>query len=197
MMKFILAFVLAAFSVEAADNIIKLPEPDLTGGVPLMDAIAQRKTMREYSAKKVEEQDLSNILFAAWGISHDGKRTIPTARNEQNLDVFAVMNGKVWHYDATGNTLSEVSSENLLPALAKQDFVKDAPLHLIFTGKPDDKGYTAMNAGAAYQNVGLYCASRGLNNVVRGFIDHEAIAKVLNMKPEEILVTQTIGWPNM
>ncbi len=186
------------FSAEAAENIRKLPKPDLEGGMPLMEAIAKRKTVREFSSKLIENQDLSNMLFAAWGISHDDKRTIPTARNLQNMNVYAVFDGGIWLYDGKENNLVKVGeAKEVMPFIAKQDFVEEAPLTLIFTAKLDDKGYAQMHAGSAYQNVGLYCASRGMSNVVRGMIDFEEIGKVLGLKDEKVIITQTIGWPYM
>lgn len=186
---------LIPFSVAA--ETIELPKPDVAGGMPLMEAVAKRKTMREFSAKQIDMEDLSNILFAAWGVSHDDKRTIPTARNRQDMSVYAFWKGKVWKYDGQKHLLEAVSDKSIADALTLQDFVKEAPLTLIFVGKPDDKGYWAMHAGSAYQNVGLYCASRGLNNVVRGMIDKKKIADVLGIEPEEVIITQTVGWPYM
>lgn len=57
----------------------KLPAPVVTGGKPLMETIGERKTIREFKAQNVDDQTLSEILWVAFGISHDGKRTIPTA----------------------------------------------------------------------------------------------------------------------
>lgn len=43
-----------------------------------METIGERKTIREFKAQNVDDQTLSEILWVAFGISHDGKRTIPT-----------------------------------------------------------------------------------------------------------------------
>ena len=60
-----------------------LPAPQTTGGMPLMQAMAERKSIREYDlSKPVTKQELSNMLWAAWGITHDGKHTIATAMNK-------------------------------------------------------------------------------------------------------------------
>lgn len=53
----------------------KLPAPVVTGGKPLMETIGERKTIREFKAQNVDDQTLSEILWVAFGISHDGKRT--------------------------------------------------------------------------------------------------------------------------
>lgn len=174
---------------------IKLPAPDTKGGIPLMEAISRRQTVREFSQKAIDDQTLSEILYVAWGISHDGKRTVPTGRDMQNMRLFAARKDGVWEYDAETNSIKKVSDIDTTPYLAKQDFVETAPLTLIFTGT--DSQYSPMAAASAYQNVGLYCASRGLNNVVRGYFDRPMIAKVLGMEEDDVIITQTIGWPNM
>ena len=195
MKKFLLAaFLLTATPALAVED-IKLPAPDTTGGKPLMEAITQRKSTREFSAKAIEDKDLSNILYAAWGISHDGKRTIPTSQNKQDLNVYVIKASAVWKYEAKENVLKFVSDDNVSQYINLQDYTKEAPLTLIFTGK--DSKSASMNAAAAYQNVGLYCASRGLNNVVRGYADMDKVAETLNLDKEKVVITQVIGWPYM
>ena len=170
-----------------------LPSPILSGGKPLMETIALRKSERTFSNKEIDTQTLSNILWSAWGISHDGKRTIPTSMNKQNLKVYVIKSDGVWLYNAHNNSLEAISSKDIRPLFATQDFVKTAPLTLLYTGT--DEKNSPLHAGSAYQNVGLYCASQGLNNVVRGYFDHEQVEKSLNFPQEEkAIISQTIGW---
>lgn len=186
------AFCLAA-PASAQENVKKLPAPQTSGGVSLMEAVQKRHSAREFSAEKIDDQTLSDILYVAWGISHDGKRTIPTSMNKQNLAVYAVMPDGAWLYDAAGNRLLQITSDDLRPLFDRQDYMKDAQLTLVFTGT--DPRNSPLHAGAAYQNVGLYAASRGLNNVVRGWFDRDGVAKALNLKPDEVIISQTLGWP--
>ena len=168
--KFWVLLVSALFVTEAAmaEAVVKkLPAPITTGGKALMDVIGERKTIREFKAQEIDDQTLSDILWSAWGISHDGKRTIPTAMNQQNLKVYVTKADGTWLYNAADNRLEQVSTQDLRALMAKQDFVKTAPITLIFTGT--DAKNSPMHAGSAYQNVGLYCASKGLGNVVRGY----------------------------
>ena len=52
-----------------------------------------------------------------------------------------------------------------------------------------------MHAGSAYQNVGLYAASKGMHSVVRGYFDNDRVAKALNLENgERAIVSQAIGW---
>lgn len=182
-----------AAPASAQENVKKLPAPQTSGGVSLMEAVQKRHSAREFSAEKIDDQTLSDILYVAWGISHDGKRTIPTSMNKQNLAVYAVMPDGAWLYDAAGNRLLQVTSDDLRSLFDRQDYMKDAQLTLVFTGT--DPRNSPLHAGSAYQNVGLYAASRGLNNVVRGWFDRDGVAKALNLKPDEVIISQTLGWP--
>ena len=171
----------------------KLPQPIITGGQPLMETLAARKSERTFSKKDIDTQTLSEILWSAWGISHDEKRTIPTSMNKQNLKVYVLKADGVWLYNAEINSLEPITDKDMRHLFATQDFVKEAPLTLLYTGT--DSKNSPLHAGSAYQNVGLYCASKGLNNVVRGYFDYEQVEKALNLALEEkVIISQTIGW---
>ena len=158
-----------------------------------MEAVSRRHSAREYSAKAVDEQTLSDILYAAWGISHDGKHTVPTSMNKQNLNVYVIRADGVWLYLAPEHQLRQVKKEDIRPLFQTQDYMKEAPLILLYTGS--DAANSPLHAGSAYQNVGLYAASRGLNNVVRGYFDRAAVASALGLDEKEVIISQTVGWP--
>ena len=182
-----------SISFSAAAQEVKLPVPQTEGGMPLMNAIAARKTTREFSARPIDTQTLSEILWTAWGLTHEGKHSIPTSQNKQNLKVYVLQADGVWLYKPEKNIIENISKKDVRSILNTQDFVKDAPLHLAFVGS--DKKNSPTHAGSAYQNVGLYCASKGLNNVVRGYFDRQTLGKELRLKDnEEVIVTQAIGW---
>ena len=192
MNKTVFALTMLASGIANAENIV-LPAPETTGGKPLMQAMAERKTEREFADKPVSAKDLSNILWAAYGFNRPGKRTIPTARNEQGMDVYVLTADGAFLYNAKNNVLEQVVKKDLRDLLVPQDFARKAPLTLLFVEKQHK--YAGMHAGSAYQNVGLYCASAGLNNVVRGMYDADGLAKALNLGDREVIVTQTVGYP--
>jgi hypothetical protein len=73
-----------------AQEVIKLPAPKTEGGMPLMQALKERHSSREFSSEKLPLTTLSNLLWAAWGINRpDGHHTAPSARNFQEMDVYA------------------------------------------------------------------------------------------------------------
>lgn len=189
----LLALALPTLSAETK----QLPTPDIKGGIPLMQAIDQRHSERSYDPeRRIDDQTLSEILWVAWGMNSGGKRTIATARNLQNMGLYLLTPEGTWRYEAATNTLVKVNDKNLIPLTARQSFVNDAPVHLLFTAKDDTWG--RCHVGSAYQNVYLYATSKGLATVVRGLIDTDALTRELagELKDGEVVIIhQTVGWP--
>ena len=181
---FLMLFSVGAPLSVQAEEIMQLPQPDKSS--ELMQLIDNRHSSREYSNKDISEQTLSDLLWASFGINKKGTRTVPTAMNKQNLKVFVVYQNSIWSYDANANTLVKVSDEEISTYIAKQDFVKNAPLNLIYTGS--DKEYSSFHAGAAAQNVYLYATSKGLNTIVRAYIDKDELKDKLHLDRDEFVI---------
>jgi SagB-type dehydrogenase family enzyme len=189
-----------------SQEIIKLPAPRTEGGMPLMQALKERKSGREFSSRKLSMETLSNLLWAAWGINRpDGHRTAPSARNLQDIDVYIAMDDGLYLYEAENHQLQKISSEDIRGATGNQDYVKDAPLNLIFVSNlaklnvPDPMAvefFTGTHTGFLSQNVYLFCASEGLSTVVRGNIDKAALAKTMKLRADQkITLAQSVGYP--
>ena len=172
-----------------------LPAPVMTGGMPLMEAIAQRQSARDYdTTRAIDDQTLAEILWVAWGKNPHGKRTIPTSRNLQNMQLFVLTPTGTWEYDGMAHKLIKINDKNLIPLCERQDFVKNAPLHLLYTCLDDRGGEN--HVGSAYQNVYLYCTSRGLSTVIRAMIDKEGLKQGVGLPANHsVIVHQCIGWP--
>lgn len=170
-----------------------LPAPCIKGGMPLMEAIDTRQSKRDYDpAKAVDDQTLGEILWVAWGMNSHGKRTIPTSRNLQNMQLYVLTPTGAWQYDGPTHSLTKVTEENLIPHCNKQAFVPNAPVHLVYAIKDDRGGM--CHVGSAYQNVYLYCTSKGLSTVIRAMIDAPALAKGLKLPADHLVVAhQCIG----
>ena len=196
MKKFILGVLVAMITVNSAQALDKqLPQPDKNGGMPLMEALQQRRSGKFFVNKDIDDKTLSNILWAAYGTNdNEGRRTIPTAMNQKELEIYVADKNGVWLYDADNNSLQQISAENILKAFSSQEYMETAPLVLIYTGDKESN-YVEMHAGSAYQNVGLYAASAGLNAVVRGYFDKEQVAKLIKLpENKKVIITQAIGW---
>lgn len=171
------------------ENVITLPEPDKSGGAPLMKALADRKTTRSFSNKEVSMQDVSNLLWAAWGINRDdGKHTTPTARNKQRVAVYAVLESGVWFYEPKTHSLHLALKQD-----ARSKF--NAPFSLLYATPDDKERYGAMHVGSMYQNVGLYCASAGLGNVVKGSGVNALKGSLPLPEGYSVQIVHSIGWP--
>jgi SagB-type dehydrogenase family enzyme len=203
---FLFMFVISnAFS----ENIrtLALPSPQTDIGKPLMQALKLRHSTREFSNMTLPLQTLSNLLWAADGINRpeSNKRTAPSAMNNQEIDIYLTLAEGVYLYNAKDNCLQLIVAGDLRALAGKQDFVKDAPLNLIYIadlskmGKSSDEDkiiYSAADAGFIAQNVYLYCASEGLEVVVRASIDKGALSKKINLKSnQKIILSQTVGFP--
>jgi SagB-type dehydrogenase family enzyme len=186
---------------------IKLPSPQTDIGKPLMQTLKARQTTREFSPKPLPLQELSNLLWAAWGINRpeSGRRTAPSAMNRQEMDVYAVTSEGVYLYDAKEHILIPVVEGDQRALTGKQPFVASAPLNLVYVADFAKLGDASTEAkianssadtGFIAQNVYLYCASQGLATVVRGNVDKPALEKAMKLRPEQkVVLAQTVGYP--
>ncbi len=185
---------------------IKLPAPITKGGMPLHDALMLRQTNRQFSDKQLDNQILSDLLWCANGINRkDGKRTAPSARNAQEIDIYVFNEKGVYLYIPEENILKMVLPEDHRPEMSGRGgkMIMSAPVTLLFFANYekmegfDEAGrefYGATDAGYVSQNVYLYCASNKLNTVVMGAIDRPKIMEFLKAKGKPVLA-QPVGYP--
>ena len=151
-------------SLSAYNQDIKLPEPNRKGGMPLMQALNERKSSREYDSRKLSEQQLSDLLWAAWGINRpeDGKHTAPSSNDKQEMSVYVA------------------------------DLIKSGVAEPEKAG-PETLNKSNINTGFMAQNVYLWCASEKLACVVRAFIDIPVLTKAMELAPyQRIIISQTV-----
>lgn len=208
MKRIILSLVISfcAFCAKAGSSEIKLPPPQKTGGMPLMQALDKRQSNRSFSSKELSPQMLSNLLWAAFGVNRtdSGKRTAPSARNWQEIDIYLCTQKGVYIYDAKNNALKLLMEKDIRAETGKQKFTQDAPACLVYvanfdrmSGSPEGKTfYSAADTGFISQNVYLFCASSGLNTVVLGYVDKPTLEKILKLsKNQKVVLTQPVGHP--
>jgi len=184
---------------------IDLPAPQKTGGMPLMDALARRSTARAFATNELSPQQLSSLLWAAFGVNRpDGRRTAPSARNFQETDIYVLLKSGTYVYSAVSNRLDLVVAEDLRALGGTQTFVKDAPVTLIFvadltkTGGNNEGSKNTANIDVGYisQNVYLFSASEGLVTGARGSVDRTVLGSKLKLRPEQLIVlAQSVGQP--
>ena len=206
-MKKILTLFLLSISFTAFAHDIVLPLPQKDGGKPLMQALNERHSARNFDAQKqFNNQMLSNLLWAAFGQNReDGKRTAPTARNVQDIQIYIALKNGVYLYNSSENILTQISSEDIRSKTGMQsDILGAASAVLIYVSDydkidfaPADKKavYAAMHAGSIYQNVGLFAASEDLISYVVGSANYEELPILLSLKDNQnIILVQPVGY---
>lgn len=193
------------FATTLAAQDIDLPDPHRKGGMPLMEALARRNSSREFDRRDLPRQTLSNLLWAAWGYNRPDKRTAPSSRDKQEIELYVAMQDGLYLYDAEHHCLRMISNKDLRQMTGTQPFVADAPVNIIYvsrtqmiTGKNHDEliAATYANTGFIAQNVYLFCASESLATVVRAMVDRDALGKAMGL-PEQSMITlvQSVGYP--
>ena len=185
-----------------SEEIRQLPERAKLAAT-LDEAIARRRSVREYTDMDVTPEELAALLHAAVGITGaEGHRASPSAMGYKSCRVYAVTKEAVWRYDEDRNVLVLVKKGDKRAATTGgQDFVTVAPLTLAIVcdrkrqaDMPD--AYPAMDAGSISENIYLAAAALGLGSVVRGWFDANTVRAELGLSETEVpLLMQTVGHP--
>lgn len=184
---------------------IDLAKPDLQRGSSIMQSLADRHSSRECDGRQLSAADLSDLLWAANGISRpDGRRTAPSALNRQDIDVYVVMEQGAYLYDAKAGKLRLVAEgDHRSLVAAGQNFVESFPVSLVLVsdlsrfGKLDDRTrlMAAVDAGTVSQNISLFCSGCGLVTVPRATMNSARLAEVLKLKAEQLpLMNHPVGY---
>lgn len=200
---------LLAATPAPAGEPITLPKPVTQGGKPLMQALNERRTLREITTARLTPQQLSNLLWAAFGVNRaDGRRTAPTAMNIQDIGIYVFLAEGVYAYDAHKHVLAPVLPGDHRARAGTQEDVAKAPVCLVYVSDHEKfaaarrpitdpvqiAAWANVHAGFIGQNVYLYAASEGLGSCFRASIDGAGMAKLLSLKPaQKVLYSQTVG----
>ena len=193
---------------------IMLPEPRTTGEISIEEAILHRRSVRQYTKEGITLNDLSQLLWAAQGItSEEGFRTAPSAGALYPLEVYVVAGGVdglsdgVYRYRAEGHTLQRICDgdlrENLSECALKQTQITDAAVDIVFaavfnrtTAKYGERGvrYVYIEAGHAAQNVYLQAEALGLGVCAVGAFYEQEVSELLALPDDETpIYILTIG----
>jgi len=195
---------------EAPGKIVMLPRPEREGGMPLMQALNQRRSGRSFMNRNMPLQTLSNLLWAAFGINRkeSGKRTAPSSEMLLEIDIYVTTAQGSFLYRAEDHSLQKLGDEDIRACTGKQEFVKDAAVNLVyvsdFTKFPETSDpskeqlkyqISKTHCGFIGQNVYLFCASEGMATVFRGWFDAEQIHDKMGLRPDQhVMFTQSVGY---
>ncbi|MDR0543496.1 MAG: nitroreductase family protein [Dysgonamonadaceae bacterium] len=188
-------------------TVIQLNVPSKERGSNVMEALANRRSTREFSPEKLSLQDLSDLLWAANGINRpDGRRTAATARNNQDIDVYVIMEEGSYLYSAQAHTLVPVAEGDHRGLIADvQASIQEAPVCLLmvsdlsrFTGlDPENrKIWGALDAGIVSQNIMLFASACGFVTVPRVYMKKDELIKALKLKETQVpMINNPVGYP--
>jgi SagB-type dehydrogenase family enzyme len=197
----------------AAADTLRLPAPRPKGPLSVEEALATRRSLRQWAKGSLSLPELSQLAWAAQGItSPEGKRTAPSAMGRYPIELYVVANDVqglapgIYRYVPRGHGLVLVTAGDRRAEVAKgaagQASVASAPAVLIVAAVPARLGargertdrFVAVEAGAVLQNIYLQATSLGLGAVaVGGFRDADLAAALPLRADEQPIIVVPVG----
>ena len=212
MKKVLLTALLMMFAVSAYAENIRLPEPEKTGGMTLLEALTLRRTEREFGDKDFNIQELSNLLYSAGGVNRpEGLLVYPVGMGVQDTKIFVIMREGVYEYNPQAHSLEQIEyGDHRADCNPHNDFAGKASVNLVYVHDLDawQKFMTAerpipkeaairmgmFHSGAIMQNVYLFAASQNWNCVVQGSFDNAKLRELLKLNDSQtITLLHSIG----
>ncbi|MCP4748247.1 MAG: SagB/ThcOx family dehydrogenase [Desulfobacteraceae bacterium] len=197
---------------------MKLPPPEYEGTVSVEAAIKQRRTVRAFDSRALNLNQLSQLLWAASGVTQDGgfKRAAPSAGALYPMDVYVVagqtgveqIEAGIYHYQVGGHLLSPVSQGDMRQSVARaslsQMWMAGSPIIIVIsaeygrvTVKYGKRGirYAMIEAGHIGQNIFLQAQTLGLEAAIVGAYDDKKLIDVMNIpSAHEPLLLMPVGY---
>jgi SagB-type dehydrogenase family enzyme len=177
-----------------------------------MKALEQRRSIRKWKDTPISEQELSNLLWAACGITKKpygnvkSKRTAPSACNSQEIRVYALLESGVFLYNEDNHELIEIVAKDIREFTGTQKMMKVAPMGLVFVAdlsrmkspflrSIEAKKFSAwVDTGYISQNVYLYCVAANMGTVALSLVDRDKLHELMRLdEHEKIVLTQVVG----
>lgn len=190
--------------------LIELPEPRRVGDHSLEEALAARRSIRDFSAEPLDDAELSQLLWATQGVTAErGGRTAPSAGALYPLEIYLVTAQGWFHYAPNGHHLVEVGVGDVRPQLAAaalgQGAVAAAAAVFVVTAVYERTAvkygaraerYVHLEAGHAAQNLLLQAVADGLAAVPIGaFVDADVQSVLTLPADHEPLYLVPVGYP--
>ena len=202
-------------------NITDLPAPVLTGNLSVEEAIQNRRSVRTFNNESVSLGNVSQILWAAQGITdkQNNLRAAPSAGQVYPLEIYVIagnnsvsgLQAGVYLYEPSNNTLEMIMTGDARSDLAQiadgQPWIKNAPIDILITGnylkmmgkysnKDLSTRFVDLEAGHVGENIYLQSESLGLVTVSIGSFNENQLIQRFNLSSNEIpLYIFPVGHP--
>lgn len=191
---------------------MKLPKPRYKSEVSVEEALLKRRSVRSYQKSPLTLEEVSQLLWAAYGITADwGGKTCPSAGATYPLVIYLVagevkdLKPGVYQYLPEEHSLKLVLEKDVRKELTEaswqQEYILKAPINIIIaanyertTSHYGERGirYVHMEVGHCGQNIYLQCETMGLGTVVIGAFNDKEVKKILKIK-EDVLYIMPVG----
>jgi SagB-type dehydrogenase family enzyme len=183
-------------SKSSSASVLRLPAPEQKGKMSLEEALARRRSVREFTPETLTEGELSQRLWAAQGITRaEGLRTATSAGALYPLELYAALAGGFYRYEPRPHQLVRLADHDLRAAMRRaaldQEAVTQAPAVFVFAavyerisrkyGTARAPRYVHMEVGHAAQNLLLEAVALGLGGVLIGAFADEALQNALGL----------------
>jgi SagB-type dehydrogenase family enzyme len=187
-----------------------LPPPRLEGTASLEEALAARRSVRDYADKTLTWEEIGQLLWSMQGVTRNwGGRTAPSAGALYPLETYVVTAEGLYHYQPAGHQVTATPRLGLRQALweagLKQDYIRLAPavfaiaaVYKRTSGKYGERAarYVHLEAGHAAENLLLQAVALGLGGVVIGAFYDDKVQAALDLPgDQEPLYLIPVGHP--
>jgi SagB-type dehydrogenase family enzyme len=184
---------------------IALPAPRTSGAMPLEQALAGRRSVRDFASTPVTLAEVGQLLWAAQGTNRpNGRRTAPSAGATYPLELRLAAGDvtglapALYRYLPAAHALERIDVRDLRPALARaahdQGWVAEAPALVVVTAVPARTAarygeraerYVPIEVGHAAENLLLQAVALGLGSTPVGAFDDRTVENLLALPAGE------------
>ena len=177
--------------------IIQLTDPNLTGVMSLEEALAKRRSVRQFSSEPITRSQISQLAWAGQGITEPqrGLRTAPSAGATYPIElIFATPEG-LFVYRPVDHSLLQVGDQDIRNTLAAAasgaESVAGAGCDIIIAGdvrkltdqfKDKARTFMRLEAGHIAQNILLQAVCLDLGAVPVGGFDTNQVRTVCRLR---------------
>jgi len=190
---------------------LQLPEPKLTGDVSLEQAMAVRRSVRQFTRQELNLEQVGQLAWAGQGITQKelGYRTAPSAGALYPIRLYFIIKGGMYVYEPTEHSLEKLLNLDLRHAISEAALRQQAPAKaacdILIAGSVKKvaakygtraRQYMLLEAGHIAQNIHLQAVSLGLGSVPIGAFEDKKVEKICRLpSDEEAIYLIAVGYP--
>ncbi len=180
---------------------VQLPAPVKDSDISIEKALLERRSIRDYKGEPLRLSELSQLLWAAQGITASGfYRAAPSAGALYPIEVYVVAGRAedlaegIYRYSPKKHLLTLERNGDYRRELSKaalmQDCIRYAPCSIVIaaeyertTGKYGERGvrYVHMEVGHVAENISLQAVSLNIGTVIIGAFSDDEVKRAIGL----------------